>query len=212
MPVSHSGGPKQEGTIRHERLLIVEGTDDQYLLTALADRLDLALHIHQMEGKDNWPRKMQLLVRSPGFENVRRLALMRDADTDARAAFNSASHALAADQLTPPGQELQFSAGDPAAMIYIMSAASESFGELEDICLDAVSGEVAYECVEDYINCSSNAGRQIPRKASKARLHAYLALAEPPGASFSVAARSNVIPLLSPAFEKARTMLMHLCE
>jgi hypothetical protein len=73
MAVTHSGGLRQKGTIEHSRLLVVEGTDDQYLLTALADHLGLALHIHQMGGKDDWTTRMELLVRSPGFENVQRL-------------------------------------------------------------------------------------------------------------------------------------------
>jgi hypothetical protein len=57
MAVSHSGAPNQESTIENDRVLVVEGYDDQYVLTAVADRLGLSLHIHQMLGKDSWTEK-----------------------------------------------------------------------------------------------------------------------------------------------------------
>jgi hypothetical protein len=155
---------------------------------------------------------MQLLARSPGFEGVHRLALIRDADSDAGAAFSSAASALTAIGLDPPKAQLELSTGNPASLIYIMASPGSASGELEDICLAAISDQVAFECVEDFVRCSSDAGRPLPQKISKGRLHAYLALADPPGPPLSVAARANSIPLSAPAFEDLRTLLGMLCE
>jgi hypothetical protein len=57
MPVSYSGGNRQERIITESRLLAVEGADDQYLIGVIANELQLTLQIHQMQGRRNGARR-----------------------------------------------------------------------------------------------------------------------------------------------------------
>ncbi len=212
MPVTYSGGNRQDRTIVESRLVAVEGADDQYLVGVIANQLELTLQVHQMQGKEEWGAKIELLTRTEGFDQVRRFGLVRDADLDSAAAFASVAQALRNARLTAPTEQLSLTAGNPQTAIYIVTAPGANSGELEDLCLSAIEGEVGYSCIQPYLDCASAQGRVLPGKLSKAKLHAYIAVSRLPGARLREAALANIIPIGSSSFDRLTSLMRSICQ
>ena len=104
------------------------------------------------------------MIISSGFSKVSSLGIVRDADEDPIAAFQSVCTAIKnADtevkhiKLIPPKKPLEFSNSNPKIAIMIIPNIN-SPGRLEDICLKAVEDDPAISCVDDFFNCLQQKG------------------------------------------------------
>ena len=108
-----------------------------------------------------------------GFSDVKVLAIIRDADNDANAAFKSISNILRKEGLKPATKVTQFSDGIPKIGIFIMPGNSDA-GMLEDLCLKTVENNPAMDCVRPFGNCISEL-EESPNNIVKAKAQAFLA-------------------------------------
>jgi hypothetical protein len=76
-------------------------------------------------------------------------------------------------QLITPQTSGSFGVGNPKVGVFILPDCQNS-GMLEDLCLASVTADLAMPCVDDFIRCVENRGRQ-PNNIAKARVHAWLA-------------------------------------
>lgn len=160
--------------IREKTVLAVEGKDEVNFFGALLKYLEITgFEIRDVGGKSQFKDKLPALVKMSGFSDVEALAVIRDADKDANAAFDSVRHVLTKEGLEPPARMNRFSDGNPVIGIFIMPGDSDR-GMLEDLCLRTVKDHPAMECVNALINCTSRLTNP-PKITVKAQAQAFLA-------------------------------------
>lgn len=160
--------------IHEKTVLAVEGKDEVNFFGALLEYLEIAgSDIRDLGGKDKFKVKLPALVKTRGFSDVKVLAVIRDADKDADAAFDSVKNVLTKEGLEPPARMDRFSDGNPVIGIFIMPGDSDR-GMLEDLCLRTVKDHPAMECVNALIDCTSRLTNP-PKITAKAQAQAFLA-------------------------------------
>ena len=119
MAAADGGKPKLE--IRSNRLLLVEGRDELNLFDALLRRrlgaeMRQNVQIIDVGGKDQFPNSIAAIsVAAVSRPPLRALAVIRDADDDAEAAFRSVCDGLRRAGYAPPAAHGQMSGGNPSA-------------------------------------------------------------------------------------------------
>ncbi|MHB2020524.1 MAG: DUF3226 domain-containing protein [Candidatus Xenobia bacterium] len=188
-------------TITEDRLVVVEGRDEEVVLEAFkASRAIAGVQVLQVEGVNNIRLELAALVRTPGFDRVTRLAVVRDADDDWDAAFTSVLGGLANAALPVPPAPLVLAGGTPSVAVLILPDVGQP-GDLETICLRSVAGDSALPCVDEYLQCLGAAGHATDRHINKRRALAFLASRPRVHKTLGHAAHGNVWNFGSQAFQ-----------
>ena len=162
--------------INQSKQLLVEGIDDSEFFKALLKHLTISdIQVQNIQGKDKLRQFLTLLVSATNFESVQSVGVIRDADQDASAAFDSVCSALKLVDLNRPRQVGTISTGQPRTGIYILPGLDANSGMLEDLCLNMLETEAAIVCIDEYFQCLSSEGIQPPRNFAKAKITAFLA-------------------------------------
>jgi hypothetical protein len=198
-------------TITQSKLVVVEGEDEKRLFSSIISENKISnIQILPIGGKTNLPIRLKALKASPNFKaKVKVLAVTRDADGDASAAFSSICSALKSSGLPVPNKVLERKGGNPDVIVMIIPHAYKS-GKLEDLCLESVSVDPAMRCVELYINCLEQKGCTLPSDISKAKVHAFLASRGRPDLRLGEAAEAGYWPLNSDSFKNIARFLNSL--
>lgn len=194
------------------KLLIGEGVDEQRLFTAWLKVLDLSenIQVEYYEGKNNLSRYLKSLSIRPGYQRLESLGIFRDADTDAKSAFQSVQNALIKARLVCPEHSGLFVEGKPRVGVFILPDGIDN-GMLEDVCLAAVKSSPEMECVEQYFQCVTNTvPKKQPKNISKAKIHAWLSSQNEPDKRLAEAAEAGYWPWESPAFDLLKQFLREL--
>ncbi|MFZ1472539.1 MAG: DUF3226 domain-containing protein [Anaerolineae bacterium] len=187
--------------------LLVEGADASRFFQSFSAALALSsLQIHNFGGNSELPGFLKALALMPGFDEVASLAIIRDAEVDPQAAFQSVCAALRRAGLAAPAQSGIFSSGRLQVGVFILPDSS-SAGMLESICLRAVAADPAYACIEPYFACLDRAGVPRPANMEKAQLQVFLASRHRPGLRIGEAAAAGVWPWQSTVFDALRRFL-----
>ena len=167
--------------IKKNKILVVEGKHDEHFFEALLIRLNLRndIQIIPLNGKHRIRKKTEALVKLPNFANVTSLGIVRDANNDPLAAFQSVCDALRQANLPVPNQPLIPKEGHPKVVVMIVPGPNQP-GTLEDVCLRAVQNDPAMSCVNNFFQCISNTGSPLPRHFSKAKVQVFLASKDDP--------------------------------
>jgi hypothetical protein len=193
--------------ITRPRLLVVEGTEERLFFEALIRHMGLPdIQVLPIGGKTNLRRNLKALVLSPGFADVVSLGVVRDADEDPAAAFQSIRDALEAVSLPVPTTPLSPTGENPRVTIMILPAENKP-GALEDLCLRSVAGDPAAACVENYFQCLQKQGLRAPQNLSKAWVQAFLASRQEAGKRLGEAAQAGYWPWSDNAFADVRNFL-----
>lgn len=165
-------------TIEQPKLLVVEGTRDKEFFEAFIKHLGLQdIQVHSIRGKGNMRADLRALVsRKAEFSRVSAIGIIRDADDDANAAFQSVYHALRELDLPSPEQPFCIVGDKPRVGVVILPSSNET-GALEDVCLKAVQKDPATSCVEQYFTCLHKKGvlSVEGRRLAKAKVQVFLA-------------------------------------
>ena len=117
--------------------LLVEGKDDMHLMRELTKARSLRrIQVRPYNGVDNLRRFLAGLVATPGFETVTSLGVLRDADEDAGAAFQSVQDALRANGIEPPprpGSLERREVQDRPLSVGVLVVPTEGSGMLETV-------------------------------------------------------------------------------
>lgn len=168
---------QQNGTIT-TRLLLVEGNDDLRFFRALSRSIGTDdVVVDTYNGKRNLGNDLSDRVRSPAFQAVSSLGIVRDADDSSQAAFDSVTGSLRRVNLpTPDAPAMQIEQDGLRVSVLILPPGAEQ-GELENVCLSSIEGAPDLQCVESYFNCLSKIEPSISaNQIAKARVHSYLAI------------------------------------
>jgi len=196
--------------ITADRLIAVEGKDELNLLGALKDQLGIGnIEIRCLGGKYSFSTKLKSLMITPGFISVVSLGVMRDANSNASATFQSVCEALRNTGLPVPTQPLtpaKADQGKPQVVVLIVPHGA-SKGMLEDICLQSVGEDPALTCVEAYFECLTRNLGKLPSNLSKAKVHAFLSSRDEPDLRLGEAAQAGYWPWTHQAFDQVRQFL-----
>lgn len=184
-------------------MLIGEGIEEVLCFSALLKHLGLtAVQVEHYNGKSGLDLYLQTLKVRPGFAALKVLGITRDADSDPAAATASVLDTV---------RHLQFPA--ELKVDYFILPGKTKAGALEDLCLATLAGSPLERCVEDYLKCAARAlSRSFEADAvrAKARIHAWLAVQDPPDLRLGHAAEKGLLQWESPVFEELKQFLRTL--
>jgi hypothetical protein len=189
--------------ITKAKLVVGEGADEVRFFTSLLTHLGITdVQVMDYQGKQRLSGYVQTLLVRPDFRQVLSLAITRDADDNAAAAFGSVCSALQNARLVVPPGPAAIVAGNPRVGIFILPD-NQSNGMLEHLCLNAAQADPATPCLDDYFHCVLRMAQRQPdpREAAKARVHAWLASHPQPDLRLGEAAEKGYWPWTSPAFQ-----------
>ncbi len=205
-------------------MLLVEGKDEENLLRALItayapENPSLAgIQIRGAGGKDGFPAELEA-VRIAAIRHseesdkpLHAIGILRDADHDAAAAFQSVEGAVRRAGLKPPARHGQFSDAKPSIGIFIVPDGA-SPGAIESLCRRSVERTRAARCAEEYLACLAEDGsRRSAAWTGKAFAHAYLASRPNPVARVGEGAQAGAWEFSHPAFAALRSFIAELAN
>jgi hypothetical protein len=196
--------------IKQPNLLIVEGKEEELFFKAFLKEIGLnTIQILPIGGKEKLRPNLKALVSSPGFSNVISLAVIRDANSDPKSAFQRVHDSLVSAKLAAPDKPWETAGQGPRTAIVILPAGDKR-GMLEDLCLEAVATDPSLPCVEQYFECLAGSGISLPRNMSKAKAQAFLASREKAGLRLGEAAEAGYWPWEATAFQQIRDFLQKI--
>jgi len=196
--------------IKHPKLLIVEGKEDELFFSAFCHHLGLNdIQVLSIGGKTNLLRNLTALKKATNFSQVTALGIIRDADEDANAALQSVCSALQHAELPTPTKPMTPAPGHPRVLVMILPD-NQSPGALEDICLKAIAGTPAMRCVDEFFCCLQRHRLPPPKNLSKAKVLAYLTSLPEPDKRLGESAQAGYWNWDHPAFSDLKDFLRSL--
>ncbi len=213
MVAADDSAPRLE--IRSDCLLLVEGRDEVNLFEALLKHCFAAvgkqdIQIIDAGGRHSFRRNLTAIAAAARARpTLRAVGAVRDADDNARSAFQSVCDALRHAGYEPPSVHGAVSDGDPPVGVFILPDGAGN-GAVETLCRQSVTGDEASRCVEAFIDCLKEQRALRSRNEDKTFAHAYLAAGEDPVARVGEGARQGMWDFDSEAFAEMSDFLREL--
>ncbi len=193
------------------KFVFCEGKDDLAIIKAVAFSINLHnLQIEPFEGKDKLRNFLRLIQARPEFSRnlVTAFGVIRDADNDGDAAFQCVRDSLLANGFQASAQNGEITANGIKTGILIIGP-NNGKGMVEDLCLNSVSANPEFPCVENYFNCIS---QKTDRKnfSSKAKIRAWMASHPDFDFRLGAAAAAGYWPWENPVFNPLKDFLQKL--
>ncbi len=200
--------PKQ---IIEAKQLAVEGQDGVAFFGALIAHMGLTeIQRQNFGGNDELAEFLKGLRNMPEFtERVVSLGIVRDAETDAVAAFRSACSALTKSGLPIPSAPETPATNNLRVTVLILPDSTRA-GMLETLCMESVTSDPVIPCIDVYMRCVRKRFGSSPGNLPKARAQAFLASRPRPGLPLGHAARAGYWRLNSTVFDHVRQFLRSL--
>lgn len=169
--------------ISEKKVILTEGADTYYFCIWAYQAFNATgIQVLDFGGIKDLKKYLKNLTLLSGYENVETIVIVRDAETDSRAAVNSITSALRNANLSVLGKPCEFAGNAPKVAYVVFPGFTEDAegnqslldGTLEDLCLELVKEDEIFECVNQYIQCLESK-RQDVRRLHKTKLHTYLA-------------------------------------
>ena len=159
-------------------LLLVEGSTLKVFFEAWLPRLGkTAVQVINFGGISELNGTLQRVADPVFLAQGCSLAVIRDAEQNAAAAFQSVCHGLQRCGLTVPGAPAEWTPSKPAVGVFILPD-NQSTGMIESLCLSSLvhseAGRASLTCTDAFLQCLGAAGKTASNPI-KARLHATLA-------------------------------------
>ena len=169
---------KPEKILSGKGLLLVEGADEKYFFIHACEAYELE-HIQVMDfgGVTDLPGFLKLLKKAHGFNDVKSLAIVQDAETNAERAINDIRSALIRNEFPVPSQPFEQIGDEMISVEFGIFPGTKiencwNSGTLEDLCLETVSCDPLLLLADSYVDWADKLSPIHHRH--KARLHTYL--------------------------------------
>lgn len=163
---------------RSSVLIIAEGEDEEGLVKALIKHLQLPdCDVINAEGRGNLKDRTTAAMKIPG-PPIGALAIVRDAESDAKGAATSTQNILVAAGFEAPDAPFQICRSAKGTCGYAVLPDGVRSGSIEDLCLEATSDQRVTGCIDSFFHCLVKSGAKNHKSESverKARVQAYLA-------------------------------------
>lgn len=202
--------------ITHEKAIITEGKDDMHFVIHYCKHLNFnptEIDFGSVDGKDKFEDELSTYVKNPGFSNLKKIAVIRDAEQNYKNTFKSMCTILKKLNLPCPDKTESFTSGTPSTGIFIFPSKNRA-GMLEDLLIDTVrdSPIIKRGCVDSFIKCVKTSAGYSPQTISKAKLMAFLAVQKEAVNLYSSMIEKKYLNSDSPALEPLRDFLQELYE
>jgi hypothetical protein len=193
------------------KFVFCEGKDDQAVISGIAASTNLTeIRVEPFLGKDNLRRFLRAVKLRPEFSqnNVATVAIIRDADDDKDAAFQSVCDALRNAGFPAPDRNGGFVEGAIKVGVLIVGP-NDGTGMIEDLCLNSVADRPEFACVGDYFSCVA---QKSDRKSfsAKAKVRVWMASQVDFEAHVGIAAEKGYWPWENPVFDPLKNFLREL--
>ena len=189
--------------------LLVEGRNPLNFFETLIRYLAIqdVPQIQDFGGVNELQEFLRSFVRTPGFDTVESIGIVRDAEESAAAAQQSVETSLRNAGLPVPGDAGR--GGAPSVHVLILPDDEEP-GMIETLLYRSVADTPVNSCIDEFFHCVGALPGIDIRNPDKARARAYLATRPMPAVSVGVAAQKGYWPLDHAAFAGVRTFLAAL--
>ena len=196
-------------TLTRPKLLLGEGKDEVAFFEALLVEMGLQdIQVLDYEGKTNFANTLPALIQVSGFrDTIVSLGITQDADDRPLADVTKSILSILKKNGVPfPGEP---PSNWPLRVALFVLPDHHGTGMLEDLCLQAVSGNSEYPCLAGFFECIRST-KGLPPNMSKARAHAWLASQPLREYRLGRAAKEGLIPWSSPVFDPLKKFLAGL--
>ncbi len=201
---------KEKSIIEKEKLIIVEGGDDENFIDALLKKLE----INDVEiiniGGNNFDDYVPEIGKITGFDKVKQLLVIGDADNNSQTAFDRIKRSIEEIEdynLIPPQVRNSFNNDLPQIGIYIITKPNSEEGILEDLCLETVKNHPVMKCVEIFCECISELDCEF-ENPSKSKCKTFLSGMPISVPHIGVGAQKNYWNLESEILDKLKSFLI----
>ena len=202
--------------IKSKKLLLVEGKDEESFFSCWLKQIGIEKEIQIIPcgGQEQFQNKIPVVKKAPGFNEVKSLVVIRDADDNANDAFKSVSNTLKKNKLNAPDKSGEFKKVDPKIGIFILPDGITS-GMLESVCLSTVESKEILGCIDFFMDCIKKHSENSPcykkpKNELKARLRAFLASREEDCSSLGIAAKKGYFNFQSPQLKSLSSFLKEI--
>lgn len=171
------------------KVLLVEGKDEVKFFGAFLAHLNIVgVQPIEVGGKDKFPIEFPTLTKDPNFRIVNTVAIIRDADQNVKAVFDSVSYLLNQHKFPVPSAIGEIATSSKMKVGVFVMPGNKETGMLEDLCMKTVSSHPATQCVDSFMGCLSrvlvpnstpsikeSAKHYFPKVPAKAKAQAFLA-------------------------------------
>ena len=168
-------------TFVRPKLILVEGNDEYDFFRFLQLKDDTQIHAY--EGKNQLQLELQTIKLVEGFDKLKRVAIVRDADSDPESALQSVLQQWAnAFQTAKPRVTSDLWFEDAVGRewsVWIMPN-PKGQGDLEELLWQAVAPSEHRSCIQALMECLNVADQTPFRTETKARLYSWLATQRDP--------------------------------
>lgn len=193
------------------KFVFCEGGDDLAVIKGVAHSIGLPdIEVEPFQGKDKLRNFLRDVQTRPEFSRnlVTAVGIVRDADSDGGAAFQSVRDALLTNGFKAPGGNGGFAVNGIKTGILIVGP-KDGKGMVEDLCLNSVSDQPEFPCVDDYFQCiTQKSGRKD--FSSKAKIRVWMASHVDYDLRVGIAAEKGYWPWESPVFNSLKEFLRQL--
>ncbi|MEX3986012.1 DUF3226 domain-containing protein [Paraburkholderia sp. EG287A] len=185
------GNPLMMKEIKKPKLLLVEGLDEIAFMGAIFKAMDIDdIQLWDAKGKTNIHSSLGAVRLLPGFEAVTSIGVIRDADDNAKGAFDSVKASLATHGYPVPQQVGENAEKNGLAASVFIVPGEDVPGMLETLVWQSFENEQIAGEVRGFIERCSDllpeeqhgeqraagpGGWRKPRSPEKARMQAFLA-------------------------------------
>lgn len=197
--------------ITHSKLILVEGKDEvEFFGDLLSKNGYTSFQILSHNGKSNFKNILQLVVNDQNFDTVSSLAIIRDADNDFNAAFDSIIYHLKNNNIPiPSSPNTTITKNNMTVGVFVMPSIG-SVGMLESLVLTSVIGNPVLSLSDQYIQELSASESLKPNNIYKAKLHAYLSGMKEYVPSIGMAVKKNYFDLNNSCFDDIKEFIQSL--
>ena len=191
--------------------LLVEGNDQRNFFEAFKRHLSLEdIQIRSYGGGPDLREYLKGFVRIDGFDTVRSLGVVRDAESSAENTLRSVQGSLRDVGLTVPAHPALRSGNNPTVNVLILPDNSRP-GMLETLLCETFAGTPRDNCIEAFFECISAIDENAVKRPDKARAWAYLTTKPDPHHSVGFATMKGYWgDLDQPVFDGIRNFLSSL--
>ena len=201
----------QPGQIKEPKQLLVEGKDQLNFFNKFIQHLNCqGVQIQDFGGVKDLRAFLGQFVKAPNFGSVvGSIGIVRDAEGDANAAWQSVQSALQGAGMPVPAHVGQHSAKTPHVSVLILPGGNQP-GMLETVLNRTFSDDPVNTCIDSFFECVRHlTGKTIPIP-DKARARAYMWTRKKPHVSVGVAAQAGYWDFDHEAFASLRSFLTAL--
>ena len=209
-----------------EHLILCEGMDEWKFITeylnskAVADYPEISqkIQVENFGGNEELPIKLQLWIKAPGFDHIKTLVVIRDAEKNAEQAVGNIISAMNKAQLHCPNQPGKLEHGEKLTtgfLLFPTLSADLIDGTLEDLCISILKEsekETLWE-IEDFLNHLEERSLRFFTWKFKTKLHTFFSVTnEYVSLKIGEAATAGAFDWYSPCLQEFKTFLLEMIK